>query len=69
MTAREAIEAEPTVMVRIPNAPPGTDPDMVDQVIQVQVNGVHMQIRRGDTVEMPTPLYLALRETGRHDYL
>ena len=66
MTVRQAIEAEPTVTVRIPRAP-HRDEDGGEAAVQVQVNGAYQQIRRGDTVEMPVPLYLALKQTGRYD--
>lgn len=65
-TAREVIDGEPTVSVRIPLAP-GVDPDTVEQVIPVQVNGVYMQLSRGDAVDIPVSMYLVLRQTGRYD--
>ena len=65
-TAKQIIETEPMVAVRIPRAY-GQDEESGDEAIQVQVNGVHQQFRRGDTVQMPAPLYLALKQTGRYD--
>lgn len=65
-TPKEILEAQPTVTVRIP-LEMSVDGMTVSAVVGVQVNGVHKQIVRGETVELPVDMYLALKKTERYD--
>ncbi len=68
MTMMERIQSEPKVTIRLPSFSTDVEegPD-TQAVVPVLVNGVYMQVARGEPVDVPVSMFEALKRTGKYD--